>query len=68
VLGDDHPDTLRSMSNIAETRRALGDLDGARQLHEQVLAGRQRMLGDDHPDTQRSRQFLAAVRKALGDL
>ena len=38
MLGDDHPDTLVSMDNLAETRRDLGDLHGARELHEQTLA------------------------------
>jgi hypothetical protein len=51
VLGEDHPDTLTSMSNLAVTRRALGDPESARQLHEQALAGRRRVLGEDHPDT-----------------
>ena len=35
VLGDDHPDILASMNNLAETSRALGDLQGAHDLHEQ---------------------------------
>jgi tetratricopeptide (TPR) repeat protein len=68
VLGDDHPDTLASMDILAETRRALGDLDGARQLFEQALAGRRRVLGDDHPDTLNSMNDLAAVRQKLGQL
>ena len=39
------------MNNLAKTRRALGDLQGARDLHEQALAGYRRVLGDDHPNT-----------------
>src|SRR6266508_3164222 len=68
VLGDDHPNTLNSMNNLAETRRALGDLQGARDLHEQALAGRRRVLGDDHPNTLTSMNNLALTRRALGDL
>jgi len=56
------------MNNLAVTRHALGDLDGARELHEQVLAGRRRVLGDHHPDTLMSRNNLAAVRRELGEL
>jgi hypothetical protein len=26
ILGDDHPDTLESMNNLAEVRRQLGEL------------------------------------------
>jgi tetratricopeptide (TPR) repeat protein len=68
VLGDDHPDTLQSMNNLAGTRLALGDFDGARELYEQALSGRQRVLGDDHPDTLSSMNNLAETRRALGDL
>jgi Tetratricopeptide repeat len=48
VLGDDHPDTLTLMNNLALTRHALGDLEGARDLLAQALAGYGRTLGDDH--------------------
>jgi tetratricopeptide (TPR) repeat protein len=68
VLGDDHPDTLLSMSNLATSRRALGDLQGAHDLHEQTLAANRRVLGDDHPDTLTSMNNLAETRLALGDL
>jgi len=43
LLGDEHPDTLSSMNNLAETLGALG----ARELYEQTLAARRRLLGDD---------------------
>jgi hypothetical protein len=36
VLGEEHPDTLTSMNDLAETLRAQGDLPGARALQEQV--------------------------------
>jgi tetratricopeptide (TPR) repeat protein len=68
MFGDDHPDTLMSMNNLAVTRRTLGDLDGARELQEQALAGRRRVLGDDHPDTLMSMNNLAETRQSLGDL
>jgi tetratricopeptide (TPR) repeat protein len=66
--GDDHPDTLWSMSNLAETRQALGDLQGAHELHEQTLAARRRVLDDDHPDTLRSMNSLAMTHRVNGDL
>jgi tetratricopeptide (TPR) repeat protein len=65
---EEHPDTLRSMNNLAETRRDLGDLDGARQLHEQVLAASRRVLGEEHPNTLNSMNNLRAVRRDLGEL
>jgi TIR domain/Tetratricopeptide repeat/NB-ARC domain len=68
VLGDDHPHTLTTMNNLAASRRALGDLQGAHDLFEQALAGYRRVLGDDHPDTLTSMNNLAVSRRALGDL
>ena len=68
MLGDDHPDTLTSMDNLAETRRLGGELQAAHDLNEQTFAARQRILGDDHPDTLDSMDNLALTRGALGDL
>ena len=67
VLGDEHPDTLTSANNLAETRRAQGDHAGARALHEEVYATRRRVLGDEHPDTLTSANNLAETRYAQGD-
>jgi tetratricopeptide (TPR) repeat protein len=67
VLGEEHPETLTSLNNLAETRRALGDAEGARELHEQVVAVRRRVLGEEHPDTLTSLNNLAATLFALGD-
>jgi tetratricopeptide (TPR) repeat protein len=61
LLGPDRTDTLGSMSNLAETLRALGDLAGARDLHQQVLDTSQRVLGPDHPDIAKRLSDLANV-------
>ena len=61
VLGEDHPDTLTSMNNLAETLRAQGDLAGARGWQERVLEARRRVLGEDHPDTLTSVNNLGAT-------
>jgi Tetratricopeptide repeat len=34
VLGEEHPDTLLTMNNLALTLMAQGDYQGARQLQE----------------------------------
>jgi tetratricopeptide (TPR) repeat protein len=68
LLGDSHPDTLKAMSNLAVTRRDLGDLDSARDLLDQTLAASRRLLGDDHPDTLKAMSNLAETRRYLGDL
>jgi hypothetical protein len=51
LLGEEHPDTLTSMHNVASTLSSQGDLAGARALQERVLAARLRQLGQKHPDT-----------------
>jgi hypothetical protein len=63
ALGDDHPNTLTSASNLAATLAALGDLQAARTLAEDTLTRRRRVLGDDHPDTQRSERMLRRIRE-----
>jgi tetratricopeptide (TPR) repeat protein len=68
VLGDDHPDTLESMNNLATTRRSLGDLQGVPELLEQVLDASRRLLGPEHPDTLESMNKLGETRHDLGEL
>ncbi len=68
VLGDEHPDTLTSMNNLASALRAQGDLAGARTLHEQELTICRRVLGEEHPDTLTSINNLANTLRAQGDL
>ena len=51
TLGDDHPDTLRSMSNIAVVLQQQHKHAEAEKLHRQTLAARRRTLGRTHADT-----------------
>ncbi|MFN3078154.1 MAG: tetratricopeptide repeat protein, partial [Alphaproteobacteria bacterium] len=67
VLGEDHPDTLTSMNNLAVTLKDLEEHADARRLLEQVLAGRRRVLGDSHPHTLDTFNVLADIATALGD-
>ncbi|MCH8028683.1 MAG: toll/interleukin-1 receptor domain-containing protein [Candidatus Dadabacteria bacterium] len=68
VLGEEHPDTLASMNNLAGTLGAQGDLKRARELQEKVLETRKRVLGEEHPDTLTSMNNLAGTLGAQGDL
>ncbi|WP_448208769.1 tetratricopeptide repeat protein [Azospirillum sp. sgz302134] len=68
LLGAEHPDTLTSMNNLATALRSQGDLVGARELQEQVLAGRHRLLGAEHPSTLTSMNNLASILWGQGDL
>jgi tetratricopeptide (TPR) repeat protein len=67
-FGEEHPDTLSAMNNLAATLYAQGDLRGARQLNEQILEIHRRVLGLEHPDTLASMNNLAEMLRAQGDL
>ncbi|KAJ1310580.1 hypothetical protein OPQ81_007309 [Rhizoctonia solani] len=68
VLGNDHPDTLSTMHNLALTYSNLNRLDEARDLQVQVLDAWKRVLGDDHPDTLKTMHNLAATYSKLNRL
>jgi hypothetical protein len=68
VLGNNHPDTLNSMNNLAVTNGALGDLRGAHDLLELVVARCRQAFGDSHPNTLTARDSLALVRRQQREL
>jgi tetratricopeptide (TPR) repeat protein len=68
LLGEDHPDTLQSMHDLANICQELGALQRAHELFQQTLAARRRVLGEDHPATLASMNSLALTRRDLGDL
>jgi len=68
LLGEEHPNTLISMNNLAESLREQGDLTGARTLQEKVLEISRRVLGEDHPDTLHTMNNLGGTLQAQGDL
>ena len=61
VLGDNHPDTLMSMANLASTYRNQGHWKEAEMLQVVVMEKRKQVLGDDHPDTLTSMANLATT-------
>ncbi len=66
VLGPDHPDILKSRSNLALGYWAGGRSAEAVTLWEVTLAARERVLGPEHPDTLGSRNNLAIGYQAVG--
>jgi serine/threonine protein kinase/tetratricopeptide (TPR) repeat protein len=64
-LGPYHPDTLRSMHDLARCYLDLGRYADARKLHEETLALQRAGLGRDHPETLRSMHSLANSYAAL---
>jgi hypothetical protein len=65
-LGEDHPNTLTAMNNLAVTYSDLGQDDKALVLKERTLKLRRARLGEDHPDTLASMNNLANTYDALG--
>jgi tetratricopeptide (TPR) repeat protein len=65
-LGDDHPDTLESASNLAFDLWEVGHYEQAYQLGEDALTRCRRVLGDDHPSTLRSAYILAFALWEVG--
>ena len=63
VLGEEHPDTLWSMDNLAITVKSKGEDQKAIALMEECIEKRKRVLGQDHPYTKRSEKTLSRWRK-----
>ncbi|CAE6529315.1 unnamed protein product [Rhizoctonia solani] len=66
-LGEDHPETLRCMNNIATAYTALGRYE-AEKIMVQVVDARKRILGEEHPSTLRCMSNLADNYRRLGQL
>ena len=67
TLGRDHPDTLRTRSNIAAWTGEAGDSREALRLFQELFPDRERVLGSDHLDTLRTRHNIAHWIGQTGD-
>ena len=61
VLGEEHPDTLNSMANLASTYRNQGRWKEAEELEVGVMETTKRVLGEEHPSTLSSMANLAST-------
>src|SRR5437588_11078194 len=66
--GEEHPETLTAMLDLAELLRKEGRLRPARMLEEQVVAARLRLAGEKHTDTLKATGKLATTIGLQGDL
>ncbi|KAF5669923.1 Nephrocystin-3 [Fusarium denticulatum] len=66
VLGEKHPETLRSMASLAATYHAQGRYEEAERMKDEALNLQQQILGEKHPETLRSMASLAATYHAQG--
>ena len=61
VLGPEHPDTAKSLNNLAALYQDMGEYAKAEPLYQEALRIRQKVLGSEHPDTATSLNNLAAL-------
>jgi hypothetical protein len=66
VLGKDHPDTLKSMSDLATSLYDQGRYIEAEAIYRETLQLEETVLGKDHPDALNTIGNLASLiqRKA----
>jgi serine/threonine protein kinase len=65
-LGNEHPDTLTAIGNLAEFRKELGEYEESEQLWRELLKVCRRTLGDEHTETLRAISSLAKVLRVRG--
>jgi serine/threonine protein kinase len=57
--GQEDPNALSAMNNLAQSTYHSGHLDEALKMREAVLALRRKVLGPEHPDTLNTMHYLA---------
>ena len=65
-LGLKHPDTLRTVQNLAVVYRDQGRYSEAERLYRRALEGWEEKLGPKHPDTLRTVDNLAVIYRDQG--
>jgi Tetratricopeptide repeat len=66
-LGEDHEHMQATVIYLAWALQIMGRYAEARELDEDTLTRKRRVLGEDHPETLRSARNLAADLRALGE-
>ena len=66
VLGQEHPSTLASMNNLAESLNSQGKYEEAELMHRQTLRLKETVLGQEHPSTLGSMNNLAESLRQQG--
>jgi tetratricopeptide (TPR) repeat protein len=61
TLGDEHPDTLFALNNLAVTLDAQGEVRVAREMMQRVLELRTKVLGPEHRYTLATLRNLGAI-------
>ena len=67
ILGDNHPDTLSALHNLAYSYFDLADYSKASEIEIKVYNARKKILGEKHRDTLSTLHDLANCYSYLGD-
>jgi tetratricopeptide (TPR) repeat protein len=68
LLGEEHPDTISAMSNLASTLGDQGQLDESARMMKKVLEKMRHILGEEHPSTITAMSNLAITLGHQGQL
>jgi hypothetical protein len=66
AAGAEHPETLASMTDLAEVPSDQGEYEQAEGMHRQTFGLRKALLGKEHPDPLRSMNNLVLVLSDQG--
>ena len=66
VLGSEHPDTLKTCSNLAVCLRSEGQTHEANALGQRAADGARNVLGPEHPETKKYEQLLQELLARAG--
>ena len=66
VFGEEHPDTLWSIANLAVTYTDQGRFEEAETLEYRLVETTKRTRGEEHPDTMWRIAYLAGTYYRLG--
>lgn len=68
ALGDQHPDMLTSINNLATVLRNEGKYEAAEEMSRRALDGREKALEKEHTHTLTSISNLALVLTESGEV
>jgi hypothetical protein len=64
-LGEEHPDTIDAMENLAITFYYLQKNEDAASLEVQVVDVQKKIFGEEHPETVKAVALLAEIRSQI---
>ena len=63
VLGENHPDTILSLMNLANAYKLQFKMKEAKEIYEEIVDKQTSVFGATHPNTQMTKFNLAIMSK-----